>query len=297
MADHFWKLDDETFQSRQTTHVEEKIQIDGEVCDILTKKSIVMDPTNGEPILVGIIRDISERKKLERQILEQNKMAALGTMATGMSHEINNPLTIIASRLSLVLSKIDSGKFDIKDIRSDLEKVLANSFRIEKIISSLKSFSYDGSRDEFSPTSLGRILEDTLNLCRERIKTIGIDPKITGETDILLNCRSAQISQVFMNLLNNSFDAIYKQDRKWVEISVEVLDSKVIIKCTDSGHGIKADVAKSMMDPFYTTKGVGSGAGLGLSISKGIIESHGGSLQLNSTHENTQFVIELPRSV
>lgn len=295
MADHFWKLDDETFKSCQTTHIEEKIQIDGEVREILTKKSIVMDPTNGEPILVGIIRDISERKKLERQILEQSKMAVLGNMATGMSHEINNPLTIIASRISLILSKIDSGKFDIKDIRSDLEKVLANSFRIEKIISSLKSFSYDGSRDEFSPSALGKILEDTLNLCRERIKSIGIEIRIVGETNIKLNCRASQISQVFMNLLSNSFDAINKLEEKWIEISVEATDLKMIIKFTDSGHGIKADVANKMMDPFYTTKGVGSGTGLGLSISKSIIESHIGSLYLNTNYKNTQFIIELPR--
>ncbi len=108
--------------------------------------------------------------------------------------------------------------------------------------------------------------------------------------------RPTQISQVLLNLLNNSFDAIEERAEKWIRVRFEINSNKkiLIIKVTDSGDGIPNEIVHKMMNPFFTTKDIGKGTGLGLSISKGIIEEHGGHLIYNAQSKNTEFVVELP---
>lgn len=251
---------------------------------------------------MGIAEDISEIKGLEAMVKDQQtmlissaKMSALGEMAGGVAHEINNPLAIISSRISMMLMKIQSGKMNTDDVKSDLEKIEATAHRIGKIIRGLRSFSRDGSKDEFAVVSVNKIIEDTLDLCRERFTKNGVEMRIIGDTQIDLNCRSVQVSQVLMNLVGNAFDAIKDLPEKWIEITIEAIPSQLFIKVTDSGNGIAPDVASKMLEPFFTTKDVGLGTGLGLSISKGIVESHGGVMYYNAKSKNTQFIIELPR--
>lgn len=130
-----------------------------------------------------------------------------------------------------------------------------------------------------------------------KLKTQGIDVKIELTPELLqqkLHGNRVQLSQVFMNLFSNSYDAILKKDSKWVKLEASITDQTIEIKFSDCGYGIPKSVASHIFDPFYTTKEVGKGTGLGLSISKNIITKHGGSIALDQSAPHTTFLISIP---
>lgn len=248
---------------------------------------------------LGVAEDISQIKKMEATIETQRlamisgaKMSALGEMAAGVAHEINNPLAIISGRLTVMRMMLEDNKLEKENIEEGLSKINETCFRISKIVKGLRAFSRDSGTDPMEETTVGKILEDTLELCRERLKNHLIDLTVEGDLSATLNCRSVEISQVLMNLISNSMDAIDHLTVKWINIKVISLNNKLMITVTDSGNGIPQEVAEKMMDPFFTTKQLGKGTGLGLSISKGIIEAHGGRLSYKISEGHTQFVIE-----
>ncbi len=222
------------------------------------------------------------------------KMSALGEMAGGVAHEINNPLAIISALSEQVRRKISDDTMDKNTAIEKLAKVEATAKRIAKIVKSLKSFSRNGDLDEMVETAPSQIVADCLDLCLERFKNQGVEVRSVIGDDSPIMCRPVQISQVLLNLLNNAYDAIESVSEKWIMISVDNENGFIRISITDSGAGIPAQVAEKIMQPFFTTKEVGKGTGLGLSISKGIIEQHKGKFWYNAQSANTQFIIELP---
>ena len=140
------------------------------------------------------------------------------------------------------------------------------------------------------------MIESTLDLCRENLEEGGIRLSVeTTDPSLKILCRPAEISQIILNLLNNSKTAIADVNEKWIKISARALGEKAELSVNDSGPGISKDVSEKIFHPFFSTNEVGRGVGLGLSVSKGIAEAHGGSLDLNSKCPNTQFVLTLPR--
>jgi PAS domain S-box-containing protein len=238
-----------------------------------------------------------ELKKSQQELILGSKMSSLGEMAAGMAHEINNPLAIISLRISQVQARLRSENPDLVKVQDDLLKVLATVGRIAKIVGGLRSFSRNSDNDPMQVTRFRAILEDTLEFCRERFTYKSIDLRLTHIEDASIECRPSQISQVLLNLLNNSFDAIVNETAPWVEIQAVVKDKQLMISITDSGPGIAPEIAFKLMQPFFTTKEVGKGTGLGLSISKGFIEDHQGKFYYDSTSKNTRFMIELPISL
>lgn len=239
------------------------------------------------------------QQNMELSNIQASKMASLGEMASGIAHEINNPLSVILGRASILQSKVEDLKVEgqgKEKIIEDLKKIEATVHRIAKIIKGLKSFSRNADNDPMVRVSLKNTIEDTLELCTEKFKNRSIELRIKLDPTKPLDVegRPAQLSQVFLNLLSNSLDAVELLPEKWVEISFQESKGKVEISMIDSGNGIPPDTAEKMMQPFYTTKGVGKGTGLGLSISKGIIENHGGRFFYDSKSKNTCFKIELP---
>jgi len=224
-------------------------------------------------------------------------MSSLGEMAGGIAHEINNPLAIIglsANQISEALAKTPA---DLSFAKESAEKIVQTVRRIGKIVKGLRSFSRSGEKDPFSPSHLKQIIDDTLELCRERFNSGGIQLTVDCPSDLMIPCRAVQISQVFLNLLNNSFDAIADLPSPWIRIQVTESNGYVDIRITDSGAGIPPKIAEKLMAPFFTTKEVGSGTGLGLSISKGIVEDHRGTLEYVSESKHTEFLIRLPKSL
>jgi C4-dicarboxylate-specific signal transduction histidine kinase len=235
----------------------------------------------------------------QSKMINISKMSSLGEMASGVAHEINNPLMITRGYLDKIQKTISTDPEKYSEITVPVEKAIAGVMRVAKIVSGLRSFARNGNNDPMASVDLDKILSETLEMCFERFKhgEIALQTTNLGAAKIL--CRESQISQVFLNLLNNAFDAVTENEvkDKWVRLQVEedkTANGKIVIRIIDCGNGIPEEVAKKVLEPFFTTKETGKGTGLGLSISVGIIEDHNGKLYLDTKHPNTCFVIELP---
>lgn len=227
------------------------------------------------------------------QLINASKMASLGEMASGLAHEINNPLAIIQGKVKVISLMLEDMNIRNPQLTIEVDKIKTTTERIEKIVKGLRNFSRPAQYDPFEPTSLSKIIQETLDLCSEKFKAEGISIIIQDIPKIYIACRPSQISQVLINLFNNSRDAIRGQDIKWIELSFKISDNTLSIIFTDSGPGIPLEIAEKIMEPFFTTKDANMGTGLGLSIAKNLIENHGGHLWLDSLHKNTRFVLEL----
>lgn len=235
------------------------------------------------------------------KMINISKMSSLGEMAAGVAHEINNPLMITRGYLDKIQKTVHGDMEKYAEISVPVEKAINGVLRVAKIVSGLRIFARNGHNDPMASVDLEKILSETLEMCFERFKhgEIALETSTQLKTKIL--CRESQISQVFLNLLNNAFDAVAEIDvkDKWVKLQVEedkIANGKIVIRVIDCGNGIPEEVAKKVLEPFFTTKETGKGTGLGLSISVGIIEDHNGRLYLDHKHPNTCFVIELPVS-
>lgn len=246
--------------------------------------------------------EVDKRTKViqEQQLKLTNSatLSSLGEMAAGIAHEINNPLTIINSSSHLIRKQLKKEAPDLEKIEKVLQDNDRTVLRITKIISGLRNLSRDSSQEEMMPTSISLIFEDVLSLSVDKFRRKGIDFEFDRNEDVLatnLKCRQVQLSQVFINLLNNSLDALEerKDDEKWAKVWFEKETKQLLIHVEDSGPGIPREIADKIFNPFFTTKGVGKGTGIGLSLSKRIIEDHGGTLEL-VRKGNTHFVIKLP---
>lgn len=229
--------------------------------------------------------------------IQASKLSALGEMAAGVGHEINNPLAIIEGSISILNRQMESqSSVDPELLNKHLKRIAETTQRIAKIVRGLLRLSRRSQGDTKAQLSLNLIIERSLELTQERFKNHGIELKTSGVTDLIqIHGDEIQLSQVLLNLLNNAFDAVVPQEIKWVKIELVVMGGKKVrVLVTDSGSGIPSEVRAKLMQPFFTTKGVNRGTGLGLSISRTIIEEHGGLLFFDAECPNTRFVIELP---
>lgn len=238
----------------------------------------------------------TELEETQLKLVNSAKMAALGTMAGGIAHEINNPLAIIIGHADILYKLKDTSEINIDNVKVRSKKVLDTAFRIAKIVKSLKSMSRESEGDPFVATSMSSIIDETLEICSERARNFGIKIEISEiPSTAIVECQPVQISQVILNLVNNSCDAIDELSEKWVRIEIKDYDHRIELFVTDSGRGIPKEYQETLFRPFHTTKSAGKGTGLGLSISRQIIESHGGTLNLDTTCEHTRFTIELSK--
>lgn len=230
-----------------------------------------------------------------QQLLNQSKFSALGEMAAGIAHEINNPLAVISGKAGQLMRHVKARDVDQEKLLKGLESIESTAFRISRIIKGLKDFSRNAENIPMQPVTLLSVVNETLDLCRERFYHSGVALEVNAVPEVVIRCRNIQISQVLLNLLNNAFDAVQTAESKWVRLDFENTSSQVIIRVVDSGPGIPVEIQQKIMMPFFTTKEVGKGTGIGLSISKGIIEDHLGNFFLDANATHTTFTVELPK--
>ena len=239
---------------------------------------------------VSTIEDVTERRNQQEKMVTSARLASLGEMAAGIAHEINNPLTIIGAHAATVRRELGP---DQAGAVKKLETIERTVQRIAKIIRGLRSFSRETPHDQRAKVSVRALIDETLSFCAERFRNADIDLEVSIDEDIFVFGQEHQLSQVLLNLLNNAFDASADAEVKKVKITAEQKDGTVEICVTDSGSGVPAELREKIMQPFFTTKEVGQGLGLGLSISQGIIASHGGQLSLDPNSQQTRFIIRL----
>lgn len=253
-------------------------------------------------VYIAFVTDISARKKAESQLKEQQllmaasaKMAALGEMAAGIGHEINNPLASIQANAEDLKDMVQTGRASSNHIVERLARIEKTCERIAKIIEGLRLFAREEKSGVLHNSRVSELVAETIELCGERFRQHGIDLRIpTISPDLKVQCRPEQISQVLLNLLMNAYDAVMDLAEKWVELTVTAEQGQVVMRVRDSGVGVPKDIQSQIMQPFFTTKEPGKGMGLGLSISQGIVRNHEGSLELNSAAPHTEFEVRLP---
>ena len=238
-----------------------------------------------------------ELNHAQSHLVNNSKMAALGEMAGGVAHEINNPLTIVKMRISQLERLIKEGSdFKKIDPMKILDSAERSCLRIQKIVSDLRDFSDESSDEIFLPTSCGEILERSLSLIKEQLKRDGVDLILEDfSPHLIFDCRSKEMSQVFLCMMQNSYDAIKDLTVKWIKIENYESEGNIHIVFTDCGDGISEEVEQKIFQPFFTTKAIGSGTGLGLSSSLGILKHHSGSIVYDRENKNTSFIISLPK--
>ncbi|MCO5143281.1 MAG: ATP-binding protein [Oligoflexia bacterium] len=226
-----------------------------------------------------------------------SKFAALGEMAGGIAHEINNPLAIIAIHIEQLLEMLKSNEIDLAVFEKKLLGAKASIGRITKIISGLRAISRDSSRDPITTCNLSELVHEVEDFCKERFRShdVKLDIEIKSQ-DIFIECRPVEIQQVLLNMLNNAFDAVAEKPDRWVKMSISQQQSFAEISILDSGFGIESSIQEKIFQPFYTTKTEGKGTGLGLSISRGIIEAHKGKISVDFKSKNTCFILQIPIS-
>jgi signal transduction histidine kinase len=235
----------------------------------------------------------------EEKLVNLYKMSSLGMMAANVAHEINNLISIIQNTGVLMARKIKKESCTADDLLPGIAKIEETALRMEKVIKGISSYTRNGEKDPFEPVSVDKLIENTLSLCEQKrfSKRIKIQVDLP-EGESILECRETQISQVLVNLLNNSMDAIEELDEKWIliEVKFEKKNKSFLFSVTDSGPGIPTEVSSKLMQPFFTTKKSGKGTGLGLSISRSIIEVHHGHFFIDEKSPHTRFVFELPKT-
>ncbi len=223
--------------------LERLVQVfDDMLLQLRQKSAIIQDHAKG--LEEKVAERTSEIMRMQKELLSAARLSTLGEAAGSIAHEINNPLAIISGKVRILLrrtEKIDENK----SLIDDLEKVEKMTQLITKIIKSLKGLSRDGSQDPFEKTKVSVVLDEVMELTAHRMKERNIACTVCTEYDGEFLCRSTQIGQVILNLLNNSLDAIDRLDEKWIRIESSLVKGRVSIRIIDSGTGIPQDILAS----------------------------------------------------
>ncbi len=236
------------------------------------------------------------RRAAQQQLVQSEKQAGIGRLAAGVAHEINNPLTGVLTYTHMLLRRKDIGD----DIRSDLEKIVQSTERVRKIVKGLLDFSRQTKLDA-EPTEINKLINSTVSLIQNQALIKGVRLKFNpGENLPVLTIDRSQFQGVLLNMIINALDATGPGDSINIYtatgLSVSNTGQKgVEIIIADTGSGIPPDNLDKLFDPFFTTKAVGEGTGLGLSVSYGIVQRHGGTIRVQSeVGKGTRFFIWLP---
>jgi PAS domain S-box-containing protein len=270
---------------------------DREELIISWNNKVLRDDTGNITGILSSGEDITRRRWAEVEALRACHLAALGELAAGIAHEINNPINGIMNYAQIMMNENKSGSHEY-EISG---RIIKESERIANVIKSLLSFARDSSEGRRS-VCIRDIITESLTLLESQIQRNGITLTLDiPEERLTVYAKSHEIQQVILNILSNARYALNKKydgphEDKVLEISVARVDSRFVrMSFYDRGTGIPEGIMKKIMNPFYTTKPAGEGTGLGLSISHGIIISHGGRMNIESIeNEYSKVVIELP---
>lgn len=247
-------------------------------------------------IIDSVVQKINKTTSDLLSIVFSSRMAALGEMASGIAHEIASPLTIIRMLADGFEDFLKPDELDAEGVRRNASKIMTNVDRIGKLIQSVRAFSRQADQDQVLRCGVQEIVEQTFELCFARFASGKVELRREPlKKDFEVDCRSIQISQVLLNLMNNAYDAVLPLDERWVKLEVQEGKDTLSFIVTDSGKGVPVEVREKMFQSFFTTKFPGLGTGLGLSISLKIAQDHHGTLTLNTQSPNTQFILKLPK--
>ncbi len=238
-------------------------------------------------------------KEQTAQLFHASKISALGEMAGGLSHEVNNSLMTIMGSVQQLERYFQRDGLDNPDYNRKVSNSKEAIDRIKTVIDGLRFFSQQGEEAEKVDRPLEEIIHRTLNFIHEMIKVNEITMIVAPVPPIMVHCNPMQITQILFYLTKNAFDALEGVDdpmKRWIRISFVEKQQDVEIRVMNGGPQIKQDVKSKLFQPFFTTKDIGKGTGLSLSISKGIALAHKGDIYLDDGTDCTTFALKIPSS-
>jgi histidine kinase len=258
----------------------------------------------GRKVFLVTTSDITRRLETEQQLIQASKMATLGEMATGVAHELNQPLTVIKTASRFFMKKINKKEKIEDDVLFTMsEEIDSYVDRATKIINHMRQFGRK-SDTTLEKVQVNQVLEKASEILGQQLKVRGIETLWDLEKDLpLILADPDRLEQVFINLLINARDAI---DEKWqscppgkaikkISLKTSSDNKEIMVVVSDTGHGIEEAVLGRLFEPFFTTKKVGQGTGLGLSISYQIIQDCKGSIQaISNDGEGASFIMKFP---
>lgn len=249
----------------------------------------ILDEKQNLISVIEYVKDITEEQRLQDQLIQSEKLAGIGILASGVTHEINNPLSGIIGMAEIALEEEDPSKNE-----DYLRDILNCAQRIGEIVKGLKSYSRVAKKEDLSSVNLNEVLEESLKMVQLAIKkdTVEVVKKFQPIEKIRANI--GEIQQVFTNLITNAFQAMDGRGGKLV-LSTRSLKDLVEVKVSDDGMGIPQKYVNQIFDPFFTTKKPGEGTGLGLNIVYRIVTKYEGTIDVESTEQvGTTFTIKFP---
>jgi two-component system NtrC family sensor kinase len=245
------------------------------------------------------VQDRTQQLKAAHQkLLQSDRLASLGELAASVAHEINNPIAGVLN-LSMLLQRMlkDDGipQERILEFRKYLAQVSAETTRVGRIVSDLLAFSRR-SKPQRAPADVNKIVKMTLSLVQHKMKLSGVEVESDLAEDLPpVPCDQSQVQQVVLNLVMNAAEATHTKADRRVKVSTRTGNGVVRLVVTDNGEGIAPENLAKVFHPFFTTKPEGKGVGLGLAVSYGIVEAHGGEIEVNSAFgEGATFTVSLP---
>ena len=282
------------FGSQSTTRTKRQWEIDGETQEWEISSYPITD--NSSQVIQAILleQDVTEKRRLEATLAQSEKLAAVGQLAAGIAHEINNPLAVIIANAQLLQREIptDDDKQELVDLISRA------GARATQVVRNLLDLARKEEYD-FAPTDLNLSIHNSLTLLQHEFVSRGIGLEFEPADDLpLIMASQDHLQGVWINLLSNAFDALNDPDRpREIRISSRLQGTEVRVLISDTGQGIPPERLSRIFEPFYTTKAPGRGTGLGLSVCHRIIKQHGGRILVDSQMgSGTQFTIVLPAS-
>ncbi len=236
---------------------------------------------------------VKAQKLAENRLIQSARLAAVGEMAAGVAHELNNPLTTIAGFAELILEDLDADS----TLLDELELILREARRARGVVRRLLDFSRQ-SESLKVPTDINEILSEVVTLVHHLARASAVEIRLEPWDDLpLIEMDHGQMKQVILNLVQNGLQAMPRGGRLLLRTSLEQQEDRsyIVVTVQDTGEGIPEDIIHQIFEPFFTTKAVGSGTGLGLSISYGIVSDHGGYIEVESEmSQGTRFLVWLP---
>jgi two-component system NtrC family sensor kinase len=249
-------------------------------------------PQRDEEVLC-LIRDVTDQKMLQEQLIQSEKMSAIGQLVSGVAHELNNPLAGISAFAQLLLAE----KRFPPDQRTAAETIYSEARRASRIVQNLLTFARQ-HKAEKGPAAMNQVLDDTLELRGYELRVRGIDVRREYDEALPDTMGDAhQLQQVFLNLITNAEQAMERAEGRHHRLTVRTrrAGDAIRIEIEDTGGGVPANLLERIFNPFFTTKPTGHGTGLGLSISLGIVREHEGRIWAENTAQGgARFVVELP---
>jgi signal transduction histidine kinase len=238
-----------------------------------------------------VFEDVTDKIRLQQQLVTSEKLASIGLLSAGVAHEINTPLTGISSYVQMLQKKMTDVHF-----AKILEKIETQTDRVSRIIKNLLSFARNPSDLAFHRVDLKDSLKEIISLIDYKLKTMNISLELELAPIRAIWAQGERLQQVFINIILNALDAMPEGGLLRIELSET--EAEAVIRITDTGTGIEERHLARIFDPFFTTKGVGKGTGLGLSISYAIVKEHDGRLTVESRiGKGTCFTIAVPKAL